>query len=54
MISKAWRFSVSPITYQPGWRATRRWAARVLGVYTIAALCAGLLFVICAALLAFF
>jgi hypothetical protein len=41
-----WRFSTSPITYHPGWRPTPRWAARVLGIYAIAALCGGLLFVI--------
>jgi hypothetical protein len=41
-----WRFSTSPITYHPGWRPTPRWAVRVLGIYTIAALCGGLLFVI--------
>jgi hypothetical protein len=41
-----WRFSTSPITYHPGWRPTPRWAARVLGIYTVAALCGGLLFVI--------
>jgi hypothetical protein len=41
-----WRFSTSPITYHPGWRPTPRWAARVLGIYAIAALCGGLLFII--------
>jgi hypothetical protein len=44
--SAVWRFSTLPIIYQPGWRPSLRWAARVLGVYTIAALCGGLLFVI--------
>jgi hypothetical protein len=41
-----WRLSTSPIIYQPGWRPSLRWAARVLGVYPIAALCGGLVFVI--------
>lgn len=54
MVSKARWFFMSPIIYQPGWRPSLRWVARVLGVYTIAALCGGLLFVISAALLAFF
>src|SRR5712671_2879999 len=49
-----WRFSTSPITYEPGWRATPRWALRVLVTYAIAALAGGLLFVICAGLFAFF
>jgi hypothetical protein len=40
-----WRFSTSSITYYPGWRPTPRWAARVLGIYAIAALCGGLFFV---------
>jgi hypothetical protein len=49
-----WRFSTSPITYQDGWWPTPRWAARVLGVYAIAALAGGLVFVICAGMVAFF
>jgi hypothetical protein len=40
------RFPTGTITYYPGWRPTLRWAARVLGVYAIAAFCGGLLFVI--------
>ena len=46
MTSVMWRFSTSPITYHPGWRPTPRWAARVLGIYAVAALCGGALFVI--------
>jgi hypothetical protein len=55
MISKAWRFLTTPPgTYEPGWRLTPRWVMRVLRTYVIAALCSGLLFVICTALLALF
>jgi hypothetical protein len=55
LISKGRWFSIiSPIIYQPGWRPSLRWAARVLGVYAIAALCGGMFFVIYAAFLAFF
>jgi hypothetical protein len=51
--TRVWRFlSTPPGTYEPGWRLTRRWALRVLNSYVIAALCGGLLFVVCAGLLA--
>lgn len=45
---KAWTRGVpiEAIIYQPEWRPTLRWAARVLGVYAMAALCGGMLFVI--------
>jgi hypothetical protein len=54
MISKVRWFSILPIMYHPGWRPSLRWAARVLGVYSIAALCGGLLFVVFAAFLVLF
>jgi hypothetical protein len=50
-----WRFlSIPPATHEQGWWPTPRWALRRLAMYAIAALSGGLLFVLCAALLAFF
>jgi len=54
-MSSMWRFlSIPPATHEEGWWPTPRWALRRLAMYAITALSGGLLFVLCAALLAVF
>jgi hypothetical protein len=45
--------SIPPATDEQGWWPSQRWVLRRLALYAIAALSGGLLFVLCAALLAF-
>ena len=55
MMTSMWRFlSIPPSTHEQRWWPSPRWALRGLAMYAIAALCGGLLFVLCTALLAVF